>query len=490
MKEDRNRKVGIIVADIPPSLKGALIKLTNPIIKPLEYVVTYFTWNGEEVGVVLRITDISHYSEYTRARALDIEEKMGVRLYPSIKDEELIGEYIVAYGELVEAFVIQNGRPNPIGPAIPPVAGSDVYKADDRVLEVLVGNIKNRLYIGHLYGAPSVKVELEANNLLRHIIILGGTGTGKSWFRGVLMEELHKLDVPQVNLDILNEYSTAVEQLGGRNILLKGGYKPRLDVFSPDEFDEMIEDHIPTPFQRTIARQGFIRFRRASSGALTPLEATALLRYVDEAADEYNARGDTRLNTTSRLEAFISDYGIFGTGLNWAELIKKHRLINVRFPYMADRVIRAGVAAVLKELMLLRNKGSISPLIVSFDEAHTIIPRGRRSPAKTVVKHLLRYGRHLGIGVIMITQRPSSIDEEAVMMPASRVIFATDPAELKGLKPLLADLGDYALRLIPRLEAGSAVVTATMDILRHSLYVRIRSDRVTKHGGDSVPLVY
>lgn len=483
------RKIGTIVSDIPPSIRGALIKLSVDDVRPLEYVVTYGEYNGRRAGIILRITDISHYSEFSKARALEIEEKMGIKLRPIVENGELLGEYLVAYGEVVDAFIVEHKHVIPIGPVIPPKPRSEVYKADDTVLRALIGNVKHPLYIGWLYGSPNVKVFLEANNLTRHMIILGGTGTGKSWFRGVVLEELHRLGIPQVNLDILDEYTDAVKQLGGKNLVLGRDYKPRLDMMSPDEFDLMIEDYIPTPFQRAIARQGFIRYRRASLNALQPLEPNQLLKYVNEAADEYNARADTRENTLSRLEAFLTDFGIFGTGIDWGRLLGKYKIVNIRFPYMADPVIRAGIAATLKELMYLRSRNAIPPLVVSFDEAHTIIPRGRDSPAKTVIKHLLRYGRHLGIGVIMITQRPSSIDEEAVMMPATRVIFAIDPRELKELKPLLSDLGDYAIRLIPRMETGSAVITATMDILRHSLYVKIRSDRKTRHGGHSIPLI-
>ncbi len=483
------RKIGTIISDIPPSIKGALIKLSTDDIRPLEYVVTYGEHRGKKVGIILRITDISHFSEFSKAHALEIEEKMGVKIRPTIGDEDLLGEYLTAFGEVVDAFSMEQERIVPIGPVVPPRPRSDVYKADDAVLRALIGDIKHPLYIGCLYGSPDVKVSLEANSLVRHMIILGGTGTGKSWFRGVILEELYRLGIPQVNLDILDEYSGAVEKLGGKNLVLGRDYKPRLDMMSPDEFDLMIEDYIPTPFQRAIARQGFIKYRRASLNAFQPLEPSELLKYVDKAADEYNARDDTRLNTISRLEAFLSDFGIFGTGIDWGKLLGRHRIINIKFHYMADPVIRAGIAATLKELMYLRTKNIIPPLVVSFDEAHTIIPRGRNSPAKTVIKHLLRYGRHLGIGVIMITQRPSSIDEEAVMMPATRVIFAIDPRELRELKHLLSDLGDYAIRLIPRMEAGSAVITATMDILRHSLYVKIRSDRKTEHGGHSIHLI-
>ena len=118
-----------------------------------------------------------------------------------------------------------------------------------------------------------------------------------------------------------------------------------------------------------------------------------------------------------------------------------------------------------------------------------IIPRGEKSIASVVVKRLLRYGRHLGIGVILITQKPNSIDQEGVSMPATKIVFALSHDELRYMRGLFSDLGEEIYRRIPKLEVGTAVISGTYDILRHSLYVRIRSDRKTKHGGETPRLL-
>ncbi|MCD6513859.1 MAG: hypothetical protein J7L07_02940 [Candidatus Odinarchaeota archaeon] len=70
-----------------------------------------------------------------------------------------------------------------------------------------------------------------------------------------------------------------------------------------------------------------------------------------------------------------------------------------------------------------------------------------------------------------------------------REFFATDPRELKDLRSMFQDLGDYIFGLIPRLEVGTAVITGTMDVLRHSLYIKIPEERRTTHGGYSLNLI-
>ncbi|MCD6513861.1 MAG: DUF87 domain-containing protein [Candidatus Odinarchaeota archaeon] len=115
-----------------------------------------------------------------------------------------------------------------------------------------MGHVEYPLRLGYLVGTSRVAAAIDVNNLTRHIIIVGGTG--KSYFRGLLIELLYDLGVPQINFDILNEYETAVQKLGGLNLRLGENYRPRLDYLSPDEFEHMIEQYVPTPFQKTIAK--------------------------------------------------------------------------------------------------------------------------------------------------------------------------------------------------------------------------------------------
>ena len=203
-------------------------------------------------------------------------------------------------------------------------------------------------------------------------------------------------------------------------------------MLTPAEFESMIKHHIPTDFQRTIAVNGFIKFKEESlariSRNMPPLNPEELPRFVERSASEYQARDDTRQNTIERIRTFLRNYPIFGEGIDWRNIIVNQRtkLINIIFGTADENTIRFGIGCILKELWECRRRNQIPPLVVSFEEAHMIVPRGDLNVASFIVKKLLRYGRHYGIGVIMITQRPSSVDPETIGMPATRVIFALD----------------------------------------------------------------
>ena len=56
-----------------------------------------------------------------------------------------------------------------------------------------------------LHSDGSIPVTLDNGAVQRHVLIVGGIGSGKSYTRGVLAEELHRLGVPQVNIDVNGE---------------------------------------------------------------------------------------------------------------------------------------------------------------------------------------------------------------------------------------------------------------------------------------------
>mgnify|MGYP000176754243 CR=1 FL=1 len=485
--------IGNIVSDHPPDLRRVLIRLKTGVrVKPFEYIVAPMKENGETVFIVLRVLNLQDINPYATSRIVDIEDRLGT--IDGSEGVDLPRRYVLAVAEPVDAFRIEHGGDiHHFGPTILPKAGLNVYRAGESTLMALVGRVNHPVRIGSLVGAENVTVSIDANNLARHMIIVGTTGSGKSWFRGVLLEELHRIGIPQVNFDPLGDFVKATEELGGTNIKPGEDYKPRLDALSEGDFARLIEGRIPTPFQQAIAVSAFLRFKETSKKSLAPLEPERLLDCLSEAARDYNASHDTEVNTRMRLSALMRDLGILGTGLkveeSWTRLLKTKKIVNVDVRYLTDLQLQMVVASILRELISLRRKNAIPPLIVSFEEAHRIVPRRGDSLSGEVVRQLVRFGRHMGIGIIAITQFPDSIDEELIRLPASRVIFASDPTQLREIRGLLKDLPDEVLTVLPRLETGTAVLTGTADVIRHSLYIKVSSRRRTTHGGETPSLV-
>ena len=81
---------------------------------------------------------------------------------------------------------------------------------------------KGSLNVGSTIGPGGTPVCLDAARVLpRHILIVGSTGTGKSWLLGKIAEQLHAIGVRMINIDIHGEMNKAISEMGG-NILVPG----------------------------------------------------------------------------------------------------------------------------------------------------------------------------------------------------------------------------------------------------------------------------
>src|SRR5262249_15546135 len=96
------------------------------------------------------------------------------------------------------------------------------------------------LHVGHLHGDGSIPVTVDKSAVQRHVLIVGGIGTGKSYTRGVLGEELHRLGVPQVNVDVNGEMIGAAREMGGRNVRPGEGFSLPLGSLTREDLLEAV----------------------------------------------------------------------------------------------------------------------------------------------------------------------------------------------------------------------------------------------------------
>ncbi|HID29325.1 MAG TPA: DUF853 family protein [Desulfobacterales bacterium] len=103
-----------------------------------------------------------------------------------------------------------------------PKAGATLYEAGAKLTAYALGlkeEPDDGIHVGHAHGDATAPIVLDRGVIQRHIFIGGGVGSGKSYTRGVLAEELHCLGVPQINIDINGEMIDATKELGGLNLV-------------------------------------------------------------------------------------------------------------------------------------------------------------------------------------------------------------------------------------------------------------------------------
>ncbi|MFA5786490.1 MAG: DUF87 domain-containing protein [Actinomycetota bacterium] len=126
------------------------------------------------------------------------------------------------------------------------------------------------------------------------------------------------------------------------------------------------------------------------------------------------------------------------------------------------------VARVLFEGMFwgrdLAGTGRQRPLLIIFEEAHSYLPRGG-SPqfaagyASVAVRRIFREGRKYGIGGIVISQRPSELDETILAQCGTFVALRLSNSDDQGrVKAAVPDTLAGLMELLPALRTGEAVV--------------------------------
>lgn len=117
--------------------------------------------------------------------------------------------------------------------------------------------------------------------------------------------------------------------------------------------------------------------------------------------------------------------------------------------------------------------GRAQPLLVVVDEAHRFIPQGEDSVARRSFARIAKEGRKYGVGLMLVTQRPSDIDPAVLSqcgtVLALRLTNAHDRSAVASALP--DDLGGLA-DLLPSLRTGELL--AIGDALQVPSRVRVR----------------
>ncbi len=134
--------------------------------------------------------------------------------------------------------------------------------------------------------------------------------------------------------------------------------------------------------------------------------------------------------------------------------------------------------------------GRKQPLLVVLDEAHLFLAGEEGSLAHSVLTRIAKEGRKYGVGLMLVSQRPSDIDSALLSqcgtMIALRVTNGQDRAAVSSAVP--DDLGSLVATL-PSLRTGEALVLG--EALQVPSRVRVRLARTKPAGGDpSLPTAW
>lgn len=356
----------------------------------------------------------------------------------------------------------------------------------------------------------------------RHAVIVGSTGSGKSWSVARILEQVAQLKSANAILfDIHGEY-TPLDSAGFTHYKIAG---PN-DKFSEDKlflpywlltYEEMLSMMIDrsdnnAPNQAMLFSTEVLKQKRAHLKACNhedmesvvtldshiPYDLQALITELDALDNQMvpGQRGEKQGTYHGKLTRFIQRLRakVEDKRLNFMflqdnsllaydymnklceKLMKPSENSNggvkiIDFSEVPSDILPLIASLVARVIFAVQQWSECHPPIAIFcDEAHLYIPSSSESSMDVQsvgsFERIAKEGRKYGVGLVVISQRPSEVNRTVLSQcnnfVAMRLTNADDQAVIKRLLP--DSLGDYS-EMLPILDIGEAIVVGDASIL-------------------------
>jgi DNA helicase HerA-like ATPase len=398
---------------------------------------------------------------------------------------------------------------------IPPADTSPIMRSDLQYLPQILGfsqDPKTSICLGALYSHPDVRVCLDLNRMLSgHIAIFGQTHSGKSYTAGVIIEEVVGKGIPVLVFDHMGEYLSMAKTIDGKPGLNLIILRPGKDITI--DFDDLIKaSPILTTLGITDAQLNLLKdayteaqIQAQKETAREGVQAQKVFRGMDairwllsdvripnkprETRKRLYVIGRRKGYSTAtidglrwKLEALLNK-GIIGAGFDISDVIKPGYLTVVDLSTVDQSLRSLVVAAMLSKITEARKRNAIRPLLVVIEEAHNYVPP-EETPSSVMIRDLIRGARHWGIGIMLVSQRPSGIHRDTINVANTHIIFRLKGTDLEYVKQF-APFTKEELEDVQILPDGVAYITG--PIIRGGLSIKVATrKRRTVHGGQSI----
>jgi len=396
-----------------------------------------------------------------------------------------------------------------------------LYPPPDDVRHLLAGEDDGspKLEIGTLIARGDVEVSLSARDIVsRHLAILAMTGGGKTVAARRIIRELIELKYPLVIFDPHGDYLGFFE----KRALFKDS---DIHIFYPmirvrEHNIGIVSDLIDKMGRKlTEAQQQFYQYLINTADLIDGEPATDYIqRLIDHASniaarqrrdeeipDEIaNIRGTT-INAARRSLEFVRG-NLRQMEHNNARLRSQPRFKDYKFEEMPDPfdapegIVRPGavsifylagydhlnqsaiVSIVLEALFSHRStlSGLIPPFQAIVEEAHNFIPSRQEgtgeTPSLPTIRKVITEGRKFGTGLVLISQRPSRLDETTLAQCNSFLVLRlVNPRDKNFVRSVMENLSDSDANILQAFGRGQGIVSG--QAVRFPLLVQVKFDK-------------
>ena len=452
------REIGIVVGESKPH--EIMFEAKRP-VSAGEYVIVNGA-NDKILGLVERSTILSdalgkNIRNYTEA----LESKQIADVNTRDKSYRA---WVRILGYLDE---LKNGKA--IIPDVPPLPGTDILEATPDDLDVIFSpDSEEWIRVGTLLRNTKVEASVNLDKVVsRHLAVLAMTGMGKSNLVSLVAKEMARIEGTMVIFDYHDDYSSL--QISNMNVM-DAKINPRL--LNVDKFAEVIEIRESATNQMHVLRKAFIEDVKSKQGDdfwETLIANAETVGVGDKSYKEAAARVIDRIEDARRRFKTILDPSMTDP----LALIKNGRVNVLSLIELTDRQADIAVSYYLDELLADRKKATRAkkgvefktpprfnaPVLVAIEEAHAFIPKDLDTETKYFASKVAREGRKFGLGLVIVSQRPRSIDANILSQMGSlavmKIVQQDDQTQVAAASEALSQ---ELIDQLPSLNPGDAVL--------------------------------
>jgi hypothetical protein len=479
-----------------------------------------------------RITGIERYNPffpYEAAQELAQESIPLVDTVLSTSRDQLQCKVLVL--GFTSADMAQDIDLYPLTYPIPPAA--DVkYPPADAIRNLLAGGVRGQtpIGIGTLIARGDVAVDMSAERVAsRHLAILAMTGGGKTVAVRRIIRDLIDIGYPVVIFDPHGDYLGLWEKRkvfvkseiklffphivmteGNRRIvetliakMTEGLTEPQKDLMGwllssvEAKVGQPVLDYINVLVtvvgnvaakreKPTVARGSV---KEESSGergegpdarAFGGATARAVGRSLRLVRDQLQ-----RMETSNtRMRAILKglDFEPLPDPEGMPEAIVAPRQVSILYLGGYDHLTQSTIVSVLMEALFghrAQLADRIAPFLTVVEEAHNFVPSMREgiedTPSLATLRRVITEGRKFGVGLVLVTQRPSRVDETILAQCNSFLVMRlVNPRDQTYVRSVMENLSESDARMLPGFGPGQGIVSG--QAVRFPLLVKIKFD--------------
>ena len=380
--------------------------------------------------------------------------------------------------------------------------GETVSKASKSTLNQLLTknfshqNMQYPIKIG-VMSLSNTDVFIDAKEIItKHMLILGTTGSGKSYFTKLFLSRLLddcKKDIQIIILDPHGEYYDELLNFGVPNGCIDHvQLNDTIFPIYPEEVEQLIKDAGYSELVSGSSKQAQ-RIKGIISKYIKPFLGNSyflnnrlldLFKEISQILVKNYSNGNAR-NAPAILDAIkeitlfrinvvkiwdkavLNNQNTIYNNLNTA-IRNNQKVIIFNFSKITDPKTRVNLAGLIMDELFKQNKQSKKERLVVLEEAHNFAPEssygdvssGRDNLALTMTRKIASEGRKFNLGLVVITQRPAQVSKYVLSQANTQAMFRTmNSADLAAIENYVEFAGRDMIELLPSLQTGMGILS-------------------------------